>query len=326
MTKTNDNYFKRILSENDLCLAPLAGVTDMPFRAICMEQGAGLMTTEMISAKGLYYNNAATKELMALHPDEKKTGIQIFGSEPYALSEAVKRYCNDSSFAFIDINMGCPVRKIISNGDGSALLSDEKKMAEVAEAVVQASVKPVSVKIRIGISASDINCARTVSVLQDCGVTAITVHGRTRTQMYAGKANLDEIAKAVSTAEIPIIGNGDVSDAASYLRMKETGCAGVMIGRAAMGNPFIFDELIQYKSTGTIVKIADREKLDTALRHFQYLLDFKNEYLACTEFRKHLSWYTKGMPNSAKLRHDINSVRQKEELFAIIEELKKTLE
>lgn len=292
----------------------------MPFRAICMEYGAGLMTTEMISAKGLYYNNEATKELMALHPDEKNTGIQIFGSESYALSEAVKRYCNDSAFSFIDINMGCPVKKIISNGDGSALLSDEKKMTEVAEAVVQSSDKPVSVKIRIGINDADINCVQTVRILQNCGVAAIAVHGRTRTQMYAGKANLDEIANAVSVAEIPIIGNGDVSDAASYLRMKETGCAGVMIGRAAMGNPFIFDELKQYKSTGTIVKIADREKLDTALRHFQNLLDFKNEYLACTEFRKHLSWYTKGMPNSAKLRGKINCIVSANEMIRFIED------
>ena len=319
MTKTNDNYFKRILSGNDLCLAPLAGVTDMPFRAICMEYGAGLMTTEMISAKGLYYNNEATKELMSLHPDEKNTGIQIFGSEAHVLSEAVKRYCNESDFAFIDINMGCPVRKIVSNGDGSALLSDEKKMAEVAEAVVQSSDKPVSAKIRIGISDADINCVRTVRILQDCGVAAITIHGRTRTQMYAGKANLDEIANAVSVAEIPIIGNGDVTDTASYLRMKETGCAGVMIGRAAMGNPFIFSEIREELRTGTHFPKSDKEKLTVALRHFQNLLDFKNEYLACTEFRKHLSWYTKGMPNSAKLRNQINLVQTTTDMIALIE-------
>jgi len=325
MTKTNDNFFSTALKQNDLCLAPLAGVTDMPFRSICLDYGVGLMTTEMISAKGLYYNNAATKELTALDSRETQTGIQLFGSDTNALSEAIKRYCNDSAFAFVDLNMGCPVRKVVSNGDGSALLSDERKMAEVAKTVSEASKKPVSAKIRIGIDENRITTRQSVKILQECGIQAIAVHGRTRAQMYSGEANLNEIANAVSISIVPIIGNGDVHDAASYKRMKGTGCDGVMIGRAAMGNPFIFREIRAELQSGMHHLTDNGEKLEVAKKHFVMLVQFKGEHLACAEFRKHLAWYTKGMPHSAKLRQEIYRIESSENMLAFIDRYQKEL-
>ncbi len=326
MIKTKDNYFSNILETNDACLAPLAGVTDLPFRLICQENGAGFMVTEMVSAKGLMYENKATNELLMLGENEKDTGVQIFGSDADVMSEAVKRYLNNSDFAFIDINMGCPVKKIVSNGEGSALLSEPKKLYKVANAVVKASVKPVSAKIRIGIDQKNINCVETAKLLEDAGIRAITVHARTREQMYSGKADWEKIAEVVSAVQIPIIGNGDVNSVEAYLKMKQlTGCHGVMIGRGAMGNPFIFQEIRDYHLKGSYQKVDDITKLDTALRHFSYLLKYKNEYTACTQFRKHLSWYTKGMPHSAKLRGRINSVKTKEELFSLVESMKEEL-
>ena len=327
MIKTNDNYFKDMLHLNDACLAPLAGVTDMPFRRICLAYNVGLMTCEMVSAKGLYYNNTATKDLLALDPNEKNTGVQIFGSDTVSIREAIKRYLNNSDFTFIDINMGCPVRKIISNGDGSALLSDQKKVATVANAVVEASEKPVSAKIRIGIDEDHINCLETVKTLEDCGVQAIAIHGRTQNQMYAGKANWDIIAEAVQISSIPIIANGDVTSVEQYVAIKKaTKCNGVMIGRASMGNPFIFEQIERYNQTGKYMETNPISKLDVALRHFTYLLDFKDEHIACAEFRKHLAWYTKGMPNSAKMRNEINAVTSKEAMIALIDEIKKQIQ
>lgn len=323
MIKTKDNYFLKTLQNNDACLAPLAGVTDLPFRLICEEYGAGIMVTEMVSAKGLMYENKATNELLLLGENEKDTGVQIFGCDAGVMSEAVKRYLNETAFAFIDINMGCPVRKIVSNGEGSALLSDYKTLYKVANAVVKASVKPVSAKIRTGTDQKNINCVETAKLLEEAGINAITVHARTREQMYSGAADWEKIAGAVSAVDIPVIGNGDVDSAESYLKMKQqTKCAGVMIGRGAMGNPFIFKEIAGYNQNGVYQKPNDTEKLNTALRHFHYLLEYKSEYTACTQFRKHLSWYTKGMPNSAKLRGRINSVKTKEELFALMESMK----
>ncbi len=327
MIKTNDNYFKDMLHLNDACLAPLAGVTDMPFRRICLEHGAGLMTSEMVSAKGLYYNNTATKDLLALAPNEKNTGVQIFGNDITSIQEAIKRYLNESAFAFIDINMGCPVKKIISNGDGSALLSDQKKVAAVATAVVNASEKPISVKIRIGIDEDHINCLETVKTLEDCGVQAIAIHGRTQNQMYTGKADWDIIAKAVAIASIPIIANGDVTSVEQYIAIKETTkCSGVMIGRAAMGNPFIFEQIKEYNQAGSYEETDPLLKLDVAIRHFKHLLDFKDEPIACAEFRKHLAWYTKGMPNSAKMRNEINVITSKEAMIALIKEMQSQLQ
>lgn len=326
MIKTKDNYFSKTLEDNDACLAPLAGVTDLPFRLICQENGAGIMVTEMVSAKGLMYENKATNELLMLCEQEKDTGVQIFGSDAEVMSEAVKRYLNNTDFAFIDINMGCPVKKIISNGEGSALLSDYKTLYKVANAVVKASVKPVSAKIRIGINQRNINCIETAKLLEDAGVNAVTVHARTREQMYSGSADWEKIAEVVSAVDIPVIGNGDVNNVESYLKIKQlTLCHGVMIGRGAMGNPFIFKEIRDYHLKGSHQKVDDITKLDTALRHFRYLLEYKNEYTACTQFRKHLSWYTKGMAHSAKLRAQINSVKSKEELFALVESIKKEL-
>ena len=210
-------------------------------------------------------------------------GIQIFGNDTVSIQEAIKRFLNNSDFAFIDVNMGCPVKKIVSNGDGSALLSDQKKIAAVASVVVEASEKPISVKIRIGIDEDHINCLETVKTLEDCGVQAIAIHGRTQNQMYTGKANWDIIAEAVQISSIPIIANGDVTSVEQYVAIKDmTKCSGVMIGRAAMGNPFIFEQIKQYNQTGRYKETDPILKLDIALRHFAYLLDFKDEsYRLC---------------------------------------------
>ena len=319
MKKINDNYFAAVLRENDACLAPLAGVSDLPFRLICLENGADLMVTEMVSAKGLYYNNGNTKDLLLHSPQEKNTGVQIFGSDPAVMSEAVKRYLNDTPFSFLDINMGCPVRKVTSNGDGSALLGDWKKMEAVTRAVVEASTKPVSVKIRIGLTRQSVNCVQTAKILEDCGVSAIAVHGRTKEQMYTGNADWDKIAQVKLRVSIPVIANGDVYSVQSYKAIKaHTGCDGVMIGRGAMGNPFLFRQIASYRKTGTWEEVSSGEKLETALRHFTYLLEYKCEKNACAEFRKQLAWYTKGMPGSAKLRGEINSIQTKTELYTLI--------
>ena len=303
MTRTGTDYFRRTLETNDVLLAPMAGVTDVAFRRMCLGRGALLMYTEMVSAKGLVYRNANTAFLLELGEGESSTGVQIFGSEEDFLSAAVRDHLNDTDFAFIDINMGCPVKKVVSNGEGSALLRDPKKVYSVAKSVVDASSKPVSAKIRTGFDEKSVNVTDNVKALEDAGVGMIAVHGRTREMFYTGRADRELIERAVAVSGVPVIANGDVSSYEDYVSMlSDTGAAGVMIGRAAMGNPFIFEEIAAKKSGASWVPPTAEEKLLAALQHLGLMKGYKDERTACCEFRKQLCWYTKGMSGGAAIR------------------------
>lgn len=307
--------------DNNLILAPMAGVTDLPFRLLCREQGAGLVCMEMVSAKAIYYKNQNTESLMEIHPEEKPASLQLFGSDPYILSEMAKRI-EEKPFAILDFNMGCPVPKVVNNREGSALMKEPELVREILTGLVKAIKKPVTVKIRKGFDEDSVNAVEIARIAEDCGVAAIAVHGRTRQQYYSGKADWDIIRQVKEAVRIPVIGNGDVVDGASAKALLEqTGCDGIMIGRAAQGNPWIFKEVLQYLESGIEnAPPTNAEKKEIILRHARLQLEYKGEYTAVRELRKHLSWYTAGMPGSAKIRQKVNSLETIEELFRCIEE------
>lgn len=301
--------------DNNVILAPMAGVTDMPFRLLCREQGAGLVCMEMVSAKAIYYNNKNTQELLAVHPEELPASLQLFGSDPKIIAEMAKKI-EDKPFAILDFNMGCPVPKVVNNGEGSALMKDSALVREILTAVVKAIKKPVTVKIRKGFDSEHCNAVEIAKIAEDCGVAAIAVHGRTREQYYSGRADWEIIAQVKDAVRIPVIGNGDIDSSHSALNMiKQTKCDGVMIGRAARGNPWIFREVTRFLESGTIPKPpTNREKQELILRHAKLQLQTKGEYTAVREMRKHLSWYTVGMPHSAQFRRMINTMETMEQL------------
>ena len=300
---------------NNLILAPMAGVTDLPFRLLCREQGAGLVCMEMVSAKAIYYNNKNTEELMEIHPGEMPASLQLFGSDPDIISEMAKRI-EEKPFAILDINMGCPVPKVVNNGEGSALMKNPKLVGEIIEKTVKAIRKPVTVKIRKGFNDASVNAVEIARIAQESGAAAVAVHGRTREQYYAGEADWEIIAKVKQALSIPVIGNGDVIDGASAARLvKETGCDGIMIGRAVRGNPWIFREVEHFLKTGmALQKPTSKELQETILRHAKMELEHKGEYTAVREMRKHIGWYTTGYPGSATLRREINAMESFEEL------------
>ena len=304
--------------ENPYILAPMAGVTDLPFRLLCKEQGAGLLCMEMISAKALQYGNKNTKALLAIHPDEYPVSLQLFGGDPQIISEQAKRI-EELPFQILDINMGCPVPKVVRNGEGSALMKEPKLVYDIVYAVSHAIQKPVTVKIRKGFDDNSVNAVEIAKIVEEAGGAAVAVHGRTREQYYSGKADWDIIRQVKEAVSIPVIGNGDVTSAQKAADMMEqTGCDGVMIGRGAQGNPWIFRELLEYNETGIIPGRPDKLTIrDTMLRHAALQIEFKGEYLGIREMRKHVAWYTKGMPGSAKLRDAINKVETYEELEAL---------
>ncbi|MDD4629913.1 MAG: tRNA dihydrouridine synthase DusB [Eubacteriales bacterium] len=294
---------------NPFFLAPLAGITDSPFRRICKEQGAGLVYSEMISGKGLYYNDKATERLLRIYEDEKPVAFQIFGSEPDIIADAAKRLANREN-CILDINMGCPVPKVIKNGEGSALLKNPDLVGAIVEAAVSSAGKPVTVKIRIGWDAESINAVQIAKVAEAAGADAIGVHGRTREQYYSGKADWDVIRQVKKAVSIPVIGNGDVFSGIDAIRLIEyTGCDFVMIARGALGNPWIFREaLTLWKGQTPPPPPTIEEKIELILRHFDLLLEEKGEYAAVREMRKHAGWYLKGIPGSAAVRRELNSV------------------
>ncbi|MBQ6697255.1 MAG: tRNA dihydrouridine synthase DusB [Lachnospiraceae bacterium] len=308
--------------ENNVILAPMAGVTDLPFRLLCKEQGAGLICMEMVSAKAIYYHNKNTEELMEIHPQETPVSLQLFGSDADIMAEMAKKI-EVRPFAILDVNMGCPVPKVVNNGEGSALMKNPKLVEEILTKLVKAIDKPVTVKIRKGFNDQLVNAVEIARIAESCGVAAVAVHGRTREQYYSGKADWDIIAAVKDALKIPVIGNGDVVDAYSAeALLKYTGCDGVMIGRAAEGNPWIFKEVTSYLETGVVPPRPTKEEIKaTIMRHAKLQLEYKGEYTGVREMRKHLSWYTTGYPNSARFRQMINSMESMDELLAGVEQI-----
>ena len=308
--------------KNAIALAPMAGVTDLPFRLLCKEQGCGLMYTEMVSAKALLYKNRNTKPLLETRPEEEPVAVQLFGSDPEIMSEMALQL-EEGPYAIIDVNMGCPVPKIVNNGEGSALMKDPKLVEQILTALVRAIDKPVTVKIRKGFDDDHVNAVEIAKIAEACGVAAVAVHGRTRAQYYSGQADWDIIAQVKDAVKIPVIGNGDVdSPEKAKAIMDQTGCDGVMIGRAAEGNPWIFREVVSYLTDGTIpARPTNREKRELILRHAALQLEYKREYTGVREMRKHLSWYTVGMPHSAHFRQTINTMEKMDELIRGVQEI-----
>ncbi len=308
--------------DNNVILAPMAGVTDLPFRLLCREMGAGMVCMEMISAKAIYYKNRNTEELLAIDPGERPTSLQLFGSDPEIVAQMAARI-EERPFSVLDFNMGCPVPKVVNNGEGSALMKDPKLVERLLIGLVRAVRKPVTVKIRKGFDDGCVNAVEIARIAEGCGVAGIAVHGRTRAQYYSGRADWEIIRQVKKAVKIPVIGNGDVDSPESAKAMLEaTGCDGVMIGRAAQGNPWIFRETVAFLEDGTVIPRPDREeKRKVVLRHAALLREVKGEYTAVREMRKHLAWYTSGMPHSAGFRGMINSIDTMEGLTAGIEEI-----
>lgn len=305
--------------DNPYILAPMAGVTDLPFRLLCKEQGAGLLCMEMISAKALQYKNKNTKALLSIHPDEYPVSLQLFGSDPDIISR-IAHEIEELPFQILDINMGCPVPKVVKNGEGSALMNQPKLVYEIVAKTVKAIKKPVTVKIRKGFDDDHVNAVEIAKIIEEAGAAAVAVHGRTREQYYSGKADWDIIRQVKEAVSIPVIGNGDVTSGEKALELrKQTGCDGVMIGRGAQGNPWIFSELLEYEKTGVLPARPDISVIrETMLRHARLQIEYKGEYLGIREMRKHVAWYTKGLKGSAKLRDEINRVESYEELEELL--------
>lgn len=308
--------------ENNLILAPMAGVTDLPFRLLCKEQGCGFLYTEMVSAKAILYKNKNTESLMEVTEGENPISLQLFGSEPEIMAEIAKQV-EERPFDIIDVNMGCPVPKVVNNGEGSALMKNPRLVGEIISAMTKAVRKPVTIKIRKGFNDDMVNAVEIAHIAQECGAAAVAVHGRTREQYYSGKADWDIIAQVKESISIPVIGNGDVNSAEDAIAMMEkTHCDGVMIGRGSQGNPWIFSRINHYMKTGELLPKPDKEQVKSMiLRHAALQLKYKGEYIGIREMRKHFAWYTAGYPNSAALRNRINYIETFEELEKMVQEM-----
>ncbi len=312
--------------KGNLVLGPMAGVTDLPFRLLCKEQGVDLLYTEMVSAKGIEYNNKNTESLLSIEDKERPIAIQLFGADPYVLSEAAKKI-EDRNFDILDINMGCPVPKVVNNGEGSALMNNPKLVGEIVASVSKAIKKPVTVKIRKGFDDDSINAVEIAKIAEANGAAAIAVHGRTRMQYYSGKADWDIIARVKQAVSVPVIGNGDVFNVYDAIDLvKQTDCDGIMLARGAKGNPWIFSQIKEYFSTGIIKPKPDiNEVIQMILRQARLAIEYKGEFTAMNQMRKHIAWYVSGYPNAAKLKNKTSYINTYEELEAILEKYLETI-
>ncbi len=311
-----------VVLENNVFLAPMAGITDMPFRLLCKQEGCGLVYTEMVSGKALYYKDKKTQVLLDIHEKEKPVAVQIFGSEPDILAKIAGEAAKTGA-SIIDINMGCPTPKIIKNGDGAALMRDPKRIGAIVKAVSQAISIPVTIKIRKGWDEQHVNATEVAAIAAENGAKAITVHGRTREQFYTGMADWDIIKRVKQAVDIPVIGNGDITTAERAKEMLDyTGCDGIMIGRASRGNPWIFSQVIHYLQTGKLVcEPTPQQRIDKAISHMHSLVDYKGEHVGIREARKHIAWYIKGLKHAAKMRNEVNQAENMAEMEKLLKQL-----
>lgn len=309
-----------IIINGNLALGPMAGVTDLPFRLLCKEQGADLIYTEMVSAKGIYYENKNTDPLLQVEDQERPVALQLFGSEPELMGQMAKKIEN-RNFDILDINMGCPVPKVVNNGEGSALLKTPELAGDIVRSVSNSIKKPVSVKFRIGFG--DVNLSHIVDFakrMEDCGASLIAVHGRTRVQYYSGKADWETIHQIKKAVSIPVLGNGDIfTPQEAKAMLEQTECDGIMIARGVRGNPWLFRQIKEYLEHGEIIEKPNKEELvEMVLRHGRLVIQYKGEHIGIREMRKHVAWYTQGYKNSAKLRATINEISSYDDLERVM--------
>ena len=312
--------------KNNVFLAPMAGVTDIAFRGLCVELGCGLVYTEMVSAKGLYYNSENTEQLLKVSDEEKPVAVQIFGSEPHIMAKACDYFNDNKDICLVDINMGCPVTKIVRNGEGSALMRNPKLAAEIVRQVKKASTKPVTVKFRKGFNDSEINAVDFAKEMEQAGVDAITVHGRTREQMYEGKADWDIIRQVKEAVKVPVIGNGDVFSVEAAMQIAQyTNCDGIMVARGAQGNPWLFKQINHALKSEEVIYPTHAEVIDMCIRHIKLAVHYYGEAKAVREMRKHISWYIKGMKNCTDIKSLVNTEKSIEGVYKILDNYKKIL-